>query len=1143
MSKIKAITSHKYFIPILCLFIAALLIFLAGPYFSFAGYAPLAGFVTQLLVFLFIVAGYCLYQYIKFLKSQKQQDKMVEEITKDDGVNEAIDAESAALKEKFKLAFSTLKQKKGGPASLTEIPWYMIIGSPGSGKTTLLSNSGLRFPLANEFDNKAVQGIGGTKNCDWWITQQAVLLDTAGRYASQDSYQKVDESGWKNFLSMIKRYRRKPISGLLVSFSMSDLMTMNEYELSQHTLKLKQRIAEVNEFFGTQFPVYIVITKSDMLAGFTQFFDNFSHKEREQAFGLTFDKQLSVQGNITEAFSLQFSDLLKSISRRQWQRMSLERDANRKSTIYTFSDQLASLHNAFNTIVDGLSRKEEGLSTGIIRGLYLTSGTQSGAPIDRMINKVSQAFGLKSTARVMWNNDQRSYFIKDLLQDLVFAEADKFGTLTKYESRKQLLKRIAMGAAAAVTLGLCIGMYLSYNNNTQYIARSDASVDKWISQYDDKSIGSDADIRQFLPALNDFTNDIEGLANENRANFSGLGLNQSDEVESALMASYGRLLKAVLLPYVSEQVKTHLRQPSDISQQYQALKTYLMLANSENRDNKFIARYLEQHLNSNQYFSSLEFTQVFSHVENLVDSNMVIESVDNALVVDARRTLSAQPLGEIYYKQFKDAYLSDPTKYLSMAQLASSDWGTIFTTRFDDIQTLSKLYTPESFDVVLSEEIDEYIDKLGDEAWILGPDNVVNSANLSEQLNKLYARDYVNSWQALINSVSVKSASSAASLSAGLQLLIETDSPIFVFLSNVSQATKLIDISSNTPNLNLGANASRAVSAAKNALTADNPRVYVTSRFSKLHELMQEDKKLATQQRFSTLLQEVNVNLSFQLQNTNNAFDPSILNGLQGYGYLQTEPLNRWVSQLAGSIQSAQNRLQKTQLTQLWKSGVLGVCSDVVEFKYPFNRGASADASLRDINQLFAPSGALYSFFEQHLAPLINMQRLPWTWKNDVQSSYAFGEHVLPFFENIYTIQRSLYASDGSQPEIQLSLTPVYLDPRLARFRMSIYGKTLNYQFGRPTSTPVIWPPENPSTNGQVSFGRRDGSEVLDNKEGLFALFRLLDASETKRISANKVNVTFSKSDYKAIYELSAASPVDPLVFTRMSSLTCIDSL
>ncbi len=111
---------------------------------------------------------------------------------------------------------------------------------------------------------------------------------------------------------------------------------------------------------------------------------------------------------------------MQSITRRQWQRISLERDASRKSLIYSFSDQFSELQPALANVIENLSKQDDGLTTGIVRGLYFTSGTQYGAPIDRMIAKVSQNFGLKSTAKALWNNDQRSYFIKELLKDVVF---------------------------------------------------------------------------------------------------------------------------------------------------------------------------------------------------------------------------------------------------------------------------------------------------------------------------------------------------------------------------------------------------------------------------------------------------------------------------------------------------------------------------------------------------------------------------------------------------------------------------------------------------------------------------------------------------------------------------------------------------
>jgi type VI secretion system protein ImpL len=1141
MDKIKSITSHRFFIPILCLIIAALLIFVAGPYLVFAGYAPLDTFVEQLLLLVIIVGIYLLVQYLKYLIQRKKQDKMVDEMASNDGVTDAIDAESKALKEKFKHAFDTLKKTKGAPLAVSEMPWYMIIGSPGSGKTTLLSNSGLHFPLFNEFENKAIQGIGGTKNCDWWITQEAVLLDTAGRYASQDSFQKVDESGWKNFLAMIKRYRKKPISGLLVSFSMSDLMTMNEYELSQLTFQLKRRIAEVNDYFNTRFPVYIILTKSDMLAGFTQFYEPLSHKEREQTLGITFGKDVSLAEQVTQHFGFQFEQLHAAQARRRWTRMSLERDANRKALVYAFSDQLASIKPALITILEGLSKHDEGMKTGIIRGLYFTSGTQSGAPIDRMINKVSQAFGLSNNAKVLWNSDERSYFIKDLLSELVFKEADKFGTLSAYEKKKRIIKQALMGATAAVTLAICAGLFVSYSNNSDYITQSEQSVETWLERYNNKT--GNEEIRQYIPALNDFADDIQGLADKDAEQFSSLGLGQANALQSALTASYNRLLQTVLLPYVQQQVLDELKKADDVNAQYQALKSYLMLASNERRDNDFIKAYLEQSLNNNAYFSEPEFLQVMGHVNNLVDNNMVLDSINEQAVAQARRTLSAQPLGDIYYKQFKDRYLSDATKYLSMAQLSGTNWRVVLNTTLDEIQTISRLYTPEVFNQVLDEDIGNYIDQLDAEAWILGPDNVINQTGLSEQIEKLYARDYVNTWQRLLNSISIKSSNNLASLNSGLQLLAEVDSPMFILLSSASEATKLVTLSVPTSRINLGSSVNRALEAAGNSLNADDPKFFITTRFTKLHELMSQEKRAATEQRLAAILQQINVALSFNMQSAQSTLDANIVNDLQGYGYLQVEPLNRWIGQLANNIQSAQNKVEKNQISARWEQQVLPKCKETVDFKYPFARGASVDASLREINQLFGPRGLVYSFFTDNLANLVNTQTLPWQWKTNVQQNYGFNDEVLPFFEGIYRIQRSLYASGGEAANMPLTLTPVYLDPRLARFRMQVYGARLNYQFGRPTATAITWPPEAATARAEFNFVRRDGSEVNESREGIFALFKLINNAEIKRINANKVNVTFTKNNYKAIYELSASSPINPLVFSSMANLNCISSL
>ena len=1161
MDKLKTIYKHPYFLPAVYLLLISILVIFAGPYFAFAGYVPLQSIVVRLLIVTALIAGYVLYRYITYLKKQGQQDSLVDAISQSDDVEEAIDAESHALKSKYVSAFDLLKQTKGGPTSLIELPWYMIIGSPGSGKTTLLSNSGLNFPLAEKLNSKHLDGIGGTKNCDWWITNEAVLLDTAGRYTSQDSFQEVDKSGWQNFLQLIKRYRKKPISGIMVSVSMADMLSMNEYELRQHISQLKLRISEVNQFFNTRFPVYVLVTKSDMLAGFTEFFDSYSHKEREQAFGFTFNENDKTQSEVSieNQFRQQFTSLIASVTRRQWPRMSMERDARKKSQIYSFSDQVASLQQTLCDVIATLSNAENSLNEelvpGKIRGLYFTSGTQNGAPIDRMLSRISSAFGLRHSHHAPWNNDQRSYFIKDLLQLVVFKEADTFGTLVAYQLKKARLKKAALALFSVASILICSSLYASFNNNQDYLALSDSVVERWLSQYQGVQQGNanlaQNEIAKFIPALNEFANDVNGLSAVQNEHFSGLGLDQERSVNSSLSAAYERLLSSVLLPYVETQMVKQMRDASEPVRQYQALKSYIMLNNTEQRNNDYIVRYLLNNMNVDKAFSEQQYSQVQVHLSALIASDVIIEQANEAVITQARQDLNAQPLDEIYYQQFRDIFISDKSNYTSLAQLAGSQWRSVFSTTLDEVFTISNFFSPGAFTQFIDTDIQQYIESLNSETWVLGDDKVIDPEALQAQFEKLYAQEYVQQWQGIFNAVDIKKGAGLASMLSTLPILTESSSPIFTLLDSVAKATNFttlnVDALANSPVAKqYGSGVSQAQEKLKGLANADGPEFFVTSRFTKLHELMSSEKRASTQQRLSSLLQEISIELNLQSktsQTVATSQTSQALKSLQGFGYLQIEPLSQWIEALSASVMIAKNQIRKEQLSALWQNQILNQCRTITTSKYPFAKQSTLDASLQDIALMFGKTGIIANFFDTHLAELVNTQTRPWSWKSNVNAQYQFAPSVLPFFEQSHKIQTALFSKNPALASQDIIFTPVFLDPRLSQIKFSIFGKNFNYQFGRPSPVSTTWPPSNPERNSEIIFVRRDNSELALRDNGLFSFFKLIETSEINRKSFNEVEVTFSKGEHTAIYKLTSNNLSDPLLLSNLSQFSCIAGL
>lgn len=359
------------------------------------------------------------------------------------------------LKNQFLDAIETLKRSRLGKgrnndAALYALPWYVVIGPPGAGKTTAIINSGLRFP----YGKKHLGGIGGTKNCEWFFSDSAIFLDTAGRYAAIT--EEIDKAEWFEFLDLLNKYRKnRAITGVIVGVSIPDIIKKNEDELERHAIELRSRVDELIQKLGVRFPVYLVFTKCDLLRGFEEFFEDLNPQKREQIWGSTFPEEHSPEADLSEIFMKEAESLYEILLNRRFTRLEKEANGAANRDIFVFPHVFAAQLNKLAFFTHKLFQPNRFQVSPVFRGFYFTSGTQGGPAIDPVIQEISQRFDLSqeiSNRPESSRNERKSYFIKDLFARVIIPDQ----ILVEKKNRKRLAPRHIAGIAGCTLLLLLL---------------------------------------------------------------------------------------------------------------------------------------------------------------------------------------------------------------------------------------------------------------------------------------------------------------------------------------------------------------------------------------------------------------------------------------------------------------------------------------------------------------------------------------------------------------------------------------------------------------------------------------------------------------------------------------------------------------
>lgn len=374
----------------------------------------------------------------------------------------AMKARLDDLRKKFE---EGIEKFRAAGKNLYAIPWYLLVGEPGSGKSFLVRKAGKTgnwFPPGLQDE---LQGTGGTINMHWWFTNYAVVVDTAGKMLMQE-VKPGENSEWREFLKLLKVARPNcPVNGLLLVIPADTLIKDRPEQIEKKAGTIARQLDLIQRTLDVRFPVFVIITKCDLITGFRDFFEVIDDATAQhQILGWSNPADLDAIFNPDEV-DQHLADVRDRLMRRR-AGMMLDpvHTENPKARRLDQLDSMFALPESLMKLSPRLRRYLEMVFVAgewspkplFLRGIYFTSSVQEGSELDEML---ADALGIPIDAITPLTPDEKekALFLRDVFSQKIFREK---GLVTRASSvkKQQRRRRLAVLGGALVTTLVFVGL-------------------------------------------------------------------------------------------------------------------------------------------------------------------------------------------------------------------------------------------------------------------------------------------------------------------------------------------------------------------------------------------------------------------------------------------------------------------------------------------------------------------------------------------------------------------------------------------------------------------------------------------------------------------------------------------------------------
>uniref|UniRef100_C6E3K1 Type VI secretion system component TssM1 N-terminal domain-containing protein n=1 Tax=Geobacter sp. (strain M21) TaxID=443144 RepID=C6E3K1_GEOSM len=395
--------------------------------------------------------------------------------------------------------------QEGDP--LYVLPWFLVLGETGSGKSAALKDARLCSPFP-----ETEHGAAPTSSCRWVFYDQGVLIDTAGRYAVPVAAER-DDAEWRRLLWLLKKHRHvDPLNGVILTLPADKLARGAREELENYARALRARLDEMIRLLGINFPVYLLITKSDLIEGMEPFCVALPASTLDQPMGLAKEELSTDLSLFMERFSLGLDEALRRLRLILLQQRAPGAGA---ASFLLFPDRIRGLYAPLNAFVQAAFGANHYQETPLLRGIYFCSADPAKTPL---------APGEPSSSA-------HPLFLHEFFEKVLPGDRGLWAPGAQALKRQRAVLNWALAGWGLTGLALCLMLSYSFAKNIRVIRDASQLVSR--AQELQGTVPID------LPAMGRLSGMISEVEQRNREWWiPRFGLDRSKEIELELKARF-----------------------------------------------------------------------------------------------------------------------------------------------------------------------------------------------------------------------------------------------------------------------------------------------------------------------------------------------------------------------------------------------------------------------------------------------------------------------------------------------------------------------------------------------------------------------------------------------------------------------------